>query len=156
MGDIQNEWVSEPVKPTQPVRPPEPSRPASAARPTAAPVAGAPAVPGEPHRRIPTYEPSQHSPVPPASAAPASSRNPTFWVAGGLAAALVLLLVLVLSGRDSSSNTPDCQWSGVGREVVGFEPNVEPYVVSSTDAGLTILRRQPNGAFESCTVRLAP
>jgi hypothetical protein len=39
---------------------------------------------------------------------------------------------------------------------VDDDRNVAPFVVSSTDADLTIVRRQPNGPLESCTVDVAP
>lgn len=131
MGEVHNEWTSGTVRPPKPV----------------VPDLGAASAP-RPERRTSEFAPRS---------APAAATGPsmTLWLALGLV--LLVLFVLVLSGRDDAGSTSACDWKpgkAEGRHaLIGQSGDIVFYIDGQ---GFIAERPKPKGGFEHCTIALTP
>ena len=132
MGEVHNEWTSGTAR-----RPPKP----------VVPDLGAPSPP--PARRT-----SQLAP----QSAPAAATGPnrTLWLALGVV--LLVLFVVVLSGRDDAGSTSACDWkpgeAEGSRTFIGHTGDITVYL----EDGQRFIAQQPtqDGGVQHCTIALNP
>ncbi len=86
MGEVHNEWPSERITAPEPVAPAAPT---------------APSLP---------YPSATSDPVSRDKTAPRSGRERRLWLAVGAAAVLLILFVVVLSGRNGDRSRASCEW----------------------------------------------
>jgi hypothetical protein len=145
MGEVHNEWTSGTVRPGEvnnewsgTVRPPKP----------VVPDLGSASAPPPARRR------SELAPQSAPAAAPRPSR--TLWLALGLV--LLVLFVVVLSGRDDTGSTSACDWKPGEAEgsntFIGQRGEFFFYV--DGQQRFIAVRSKPNGGFEHCTIALTP
>jgi hypothetical protein len=143
MGEVHNEWTSGTVRPGEvnnewsgTVRPPKP----------VVPDLGSASAPPPARRR------SELAPQSAPAAAPRPSR--TLWLALGLV--LLVLFVVVLSGRDDTGSTSACDWKPGEAEgnytFTARRGDIEFYV----DGQNFIAQRPAKDGVEHCTIALTP
>lgn len=150
MGEVHNEWNSGTVRPPKPVVPD---------------LGSAPAPP--PERRM-----SELAPQPPPAAAPGSRMTRLLALALGLVLLVLFVIVLsgrddtgsnsdVLSGRDDTGSNSDCDWKPGKAEGtltrIGGSGDLAVYADYVDGQRFIIAERsKPQGEFEHCTIALTP